>query len=297
MIGRGEHVAAADVDLDVGGHHDSIAGQRLVTVTVHRNQAGDLGRLAGAGDDHRVARPDPPRGERAGIAAEAGIGPVDPLHRQAERLAGTVFGNLDLLEMGEQGRPAVPGRARARRDDIVALAGGERDGHQRLEAERPGELGEFVANVDEALLVEADEIDLVHRQHDVADAEQRDDVGVAAGLGEDAVLGIDQEHGEIGGRGAGRHVARVLNVAGRVGDDEAAPVGGEIAVGDVDGDALLALGGKSIDDEGEVDLARRSCRSVPNRRAARRAGPRTGAWNRAAAGRSASTCRRRRCRR
>ncbi len=131
--------------------------------------------------------------------------------------------------------------------------GRERDGHQGLEAERPGELGELVADVDEALLVEADEVDLVHRQHDMADAEQRDDVGVAAGLGEDAVLGIDQQHGEIGGRGAGRHVAGVLDVAGGVGDDEAALLGGEIAVGDVDGDALLALGGQAIDDEGEID--------------------------------------------
>ena len=88
----------------------------------------------------------------------------------------------------------------------------------------------------------------------MADAEQRDDIGVAAGLGEDAAPGIDQEDGEIGGRGAGRHVAGVLDVAGGVGDDEAAVLGGEIAIGDVDGDALLALGGKPVDDEGVVDL-------------------------------------------
>ena len=43
--------------------------------------------------------------------------------------------------------------------------------------------------------------------------------------------------------GAGRHVAGVLLVARRVGDDEGALLGREIAVGDVDG-ALLALGGR-----------------------------------------------------
>ena len=96
----------------------------------------------------------------------------------------------------------------------------------------------------------------------MADAEQRDDVGVAAGLGEDALARIDQQHGEIGGRGAGRHVAGVLLVAGRVGDDEAALVGGEEAIGDVDGDALLALGVEAVDEQREVDVARRSCRSV-----------------------------------
>jgi len=42
-------------------------------------------------------------------------------------------------------------------------------------------------------------------------------------------------------------------MAGRIGDDELALGAGEEAVGDVDGDALLALGGKAVDEEGEVD--------------------------------------------
>ncbi len=40
----------------------------------------------------------------------------------------------------------------------------------------------------------------------------------------------------------------------RVGDDELALVGGEVAVGNVDGDALLALGGEAVDQEREVDV-------------------------------------------
>ena len=54
--------------------------------------------------------------------------------------------------------------------------------------------------------------------------------------------------------GAGGHVAGVLLVAGRVGDDELALVGGEVAVGDVDGDALLALGLEAVGEQGEIDL-------------------------------------------
>ncbi len=42
---------------------------------------------------------------------------------------------------------------------------------------------------------------------------------------------------------------------GRVGDDELALVGREEAVGDVDRDALLALGGEAIDEQREVELA------------------------------------------
>ncbi len=42
---------------------------------------------------------------------------------------------------------------------------------------------------------------------------------------------------------------------GRVGDDEFALVGREEAVGDVDRDALLALGREAVDQQREVELA------------------------------------------
>ena len=41
----------------------------------------------------------------------------------------------------------------------------------------------------------------------------------------------------------------------RVGDDEGAPWRREVAVGDVDRDALFALRGKTVEKEGEVELA------------------------------------------
>ena len=72
--------------------------------------------------------------------------------------------------------------------------------------------------------------------------------------GQQALRRVDQQDGEVGGRGAGRHVARVLDVAGRVGDDEAAARRREEAVGDVDGDALLALRLQPVDEQREVDL-------------------------------------------
>ena len=78
---------------------------------------------------------------------------------------------------------------------------------------------------------------------------------MAAGLGQDALARIDQDHGQIRRRGPGDHIAGILLVTGGVGDDELAPVGREEAIGDIDGDALLALGGQSIDQKGEIDLA------------------------------------------
>jgi hypothetical protein len=44
-------------------------------------------------------------------------------------------------------------------------------------------------------------------------------------------------------------------VARRVGQDEAAPRGGEVAVRDVDRDALLALGAQAVGQAREVELA------------------------------------------
>ena len=80
-------------------------------------------------------------------------------------------------------------------------------------------------------------------------------IAVPAGLGEHTLAGVDEDHGDVGGRRAGDHVARVLLVAGGVGDDELAVLGGEEPVGDVDGDALLALGRQAVEQQREVEVA------------------------------------------
>ncbi len=77
---------------------------------------------------------------------------------------------------------------------------------------------------------------------------------MAPGLGEHPLARVDEDHRHLGGGGAGDHVARVLLVPRRVGDDELALVGGEEAVGDVDGDPLLALGLQAVEQQGVVDI-------------------------------------------
>ena len=100
-----------------------------------------------------------------------------------------------------------------------------------------------------------DEVHLVDRHDDALDAEQRHEEAVPAGLGEDALAGVDQDHRDVGGRRTGDHVARVLLVAGGVGDDELATLGREEPVGHVDRDALLALGGQAVEQQREVEVA------------------------------------------
>ena len=78
-------------------------------------------------------------------------------------------------------------------------------------------------------------------------------IRVAARLLGQPAAGVDQDHREVGGRGARDHVARVLRVAGAVVQHEAAPRRGEVAVGDVDRDALLALGAQAVGQQCEVE--------------------------------------------
>ena len=103
---------------------------------------------------------------------------------------------------------------------------------------------------------------------------QMREIAVAPRLGQHALARVDQDHRQVGGRGAGDHVARVLLVARRVGDDELAPLGGEEAVGDIDGDALLALGGQAVDQQREIDARRLGADALASPPPARPAGPR-----------------------
>ena len=76
---------------------------------------------------------------------------------------------------------------------------------------------------------------------------------MAAGLGQYAFAGVNQDHRQPGGRGSRCHVAGVLLVARRVGHDEAAAIRGEKAVGHVNGDALFAFGLQAIHQQREIN--------------------------------------------
>ena len=176
-------------------------------------------------DDLVAGAPDPAR-DLAGVAAVVVMlvrhRADHPLHREAPVLEVAVGRDLDRLQMLEQRRARVPGHRLAAIDDVVALQRRHRDRPGVVEPEPIGERPQVGLDLREALRREVDEIHLVDRDDDVRDHELRRDVGVAARLLDDAVARVEQDHGDIGGRGAGDHVARVLDVPGRVGELEAA---------------------------------------------------------------------------
>ena len=86
------------------------------------------------------------------------------------------------------------------------------------------------------------------------DADEVREIGMPASLREHSLARIDEDHRKIRGRGAGDHVPGVLLVARRVGDDEFAPLRREETIGHIDGDALLPLGGESVEEQRVIEV-------------------------------------------
>ena len=163
---------------------------------------------------------------------------------------------LDGLEVLDQRRARVPGRVVARASVMlspskpeIGIGGevGDPDAARRTRGSRR----RCASNI---CLVVVDQVHLVDRQHDVADADQVSEVAVAPGLLSTPLRASIR----ITARSAVEAPVTMLRVycswPGRVGDDELALVGGEEAIGDVDRDALLALGGEAVDQQREIDL-------------------------------------------
>jgi hypothetical protein len=79
-----------------------------------------------------------------------------------------------------------------------------------------------------------------------------------ARLGHNSLAGVDENNGQVRGGSSGHHVARVLLVARSVGDDEFAFQRSEIAIGNVDGNPLLALRLQAVGEQGQIQTVQAS---------------------------------------
>ena len=255
VVGPRDHVAAADVDLVGQRERHRLPGDGELEIAVVGHDPRDLAGLAGRQGDDLVARRDRAPGDRPRKPAEIEVRAVHPLDGQPERreLHALVV-DLDRLEVGEQRRSVVPGHLVALLDDVRARQAGQRDAGDVLDADLAGERPVRLLDLAEALLRVVDEVHLVDRDGDVPDPDQRDQVAVAPRLRQHALARVDQHHGAVGRRGARDHVAGVLLVSRGVGDDELPAIGREVAVRDVDRDALLPLGGEAVEQQREVEV-------------------------------------------
>ena len=227
----------------------------MVQVAIHGDDRLDRAGLARGERTQFVAGFDRAAGDQAGEAAKIEIGAIDPLHRHAERLGLTGgVADLDGLEVVDQDGTIVPGRVAGSGGDVVAGKAGHGNGREILNSDAVGEFPVIGHDRFELFLIVVDQVHLVDGQDEVLDAELVTQEAVTPGLDQHALARIDQDNRAIGGRGARHHVARILLVSRAVGDDELAFLGREKAIGDVDRDTLFALGGKPVDEQGEVDI-------------------------------------------
>ena len=110
-VGGGQHVPPADVDLVGEGDRDRLTRHCLLEVAVEGDDALDRAPATRRHNPDRIAATERAPDERAGEPPEVVVGPVHPLHRHPERPAREVVVDLDGLEVADEGRTVVPGRA------------------------------------------------------------------------------------------------------------------------------------------------------------------------------------------
>jgi hypothetical protein len=224
-------------------------------VAIHRHDARDLRHQPRTGVHHLVARAQRAGGDAAAIAAEAVIRAIDVLHRHPERQCRIVGRGLRVLQRRQQRGAAVPRHMRAGAGDVVAFARDDRNGGDRQRAQLTAQRVEIRHDAVEHRLLVAHQVHLVDGQNQLTDAQQGRDGGMSARLHQQTLARIHKQDRQICGRCTGNHVARVLMMPGRIGQDEAAPCRLEESIRDVDGHALLALGSEAIDQQGIVGAA------------------------------------------
>ena len=102
-------------------------------------------------------------------------------------------------------------------------------------------------------LLIADQVHLVDCHEHVGNSKQGCNVGMTAGLRKQTFGAVHKNHCKVRRGSARGHVARVLFVSGRVGNDELPLWRLEIAVGNIDRNSLFAFGAEAIGEKREID--------------------------------------------
>ena len=254
-----DHVAARDIDLIFEGEGDALRRETFFERAISGVDLFDRGGETGREDDDVIARLKDATGDPAGVTAEImpfiALRANDPLHRESGVDVIFFTTHVDVLQVIKEGRPLVPRHRVGFFHDIIAFESGDGNGGDIDDIVEAG--SEFLVVLDDLTedgFVIVNEVHFVDCQDDVLDAQKVRDEAVAFGLLDDAFPGVNQNDGQIGGGGAGDHVAGVLDMARGVSDDEFPFRGREITVSDVDGNSLFAFGFQSVGEQGEVDV-------------------------------------------
>ena len=158
--------------------------------------------------------------------------------------------------MFQQRRPAIPFADLGQFHHVIAIQRAHRNKfHVTKRAELWQKILNLVADFQKPFLAPIHQVHFVDGDDEVRDAEQRGDVSVAACLLDDARARVHQHDGEVRRRSARNHVARVLDVTWRVGDDELAARRSKITISNVNRDTLLSFCAQTVGEIRQIDLS------------------------------------------
>ena len=257
-LGRGDHVAAADVQLVFERKRDRHGRNGFLQRAIESFDAPHARPSSRGKRQNRVARPDDSGCHLTRVAAESLVRPHYPLHWKTERRRARAVKHRHGLQVFQEARSAEPGHVPAAPHDVVASQRADGKKIRMRGVQMRKELAELRLDSAKNIRIVAHQIHLVHRDREVRNPEERSDVGMPARLSQHSVARVDQYDRQFGGRRSGRHVARILLVTGRVGDDELPPSRRKIAISDINGNALLPLGAQTIRQQREIDGPRRT---------------------------------------
>ena len=196
---RANHIAARDIDLVSQRERNGLVGHGNRQIAIGADDARDRALLPTGQHTDARTRGDAAARNRACKASKIEIGAIDPLHGHAEGLLfQKLFVDADRFEMRHQHGACVPRRVGAAFDNVVASHAADGNDRDRLQADFFGKSQVFGLDGVENRLAVIDQIHFVNRQHHMADAQQRNDGGMAARLHQQAFAGIDQDDGQIG---------------------------------------------------------------------------------------------------
>src|SRR5216683_187978 len=168
--GVGDNVTATDIQLFLQGEGDGLRRAGLIQIAIEGGNGGDSAGAARGKSDNRAALADGAGGDLASEAAIVVVGTDDALNWQAEGFVGVEGTDGYLFEMFEEREAGVPRGTQAGLDDVVSIQSTDGDGDETSVAELLYQRGKI--NFDPAIdyLREIDEVHLVDRHDEMADA-------------------------------------------------------------------------------------------------------------------------------
>src|SRR5215468_7578642 len=258
IICCGQQIAATEVNFVFQGNRDRTARPRLIQLTFKSGDGLDAGPDAGREGGNRVAGAQDAGGDPSGKPTKTRVGADYILDGQPKRPACVMGFDWNIFQMLQQCRTFKPGHVSTGSNDVVSFERAHWYGINTGDSQPRRESIEIARNGCKYILAIVKKIHFVDGGDDVTNSQKRGDISVPAGLRQQSFGGIDEDDCSVCGRGASGHVARVLLMTRRIGNDEFSPWSREVAIGNIDGDALLTFRPQTISEKREIDGAVRA---------------------------------------